>query len=179
MKSYLYLLLLVFLSLLSCQEPAAQIRLSPGFAFVDSFFTGHSLTFEERDLYFPSDYTEIAGRLQAAINKDLKWYKEYTKKHGEFGENLPYHEKLGITQQEFERYKLLSRNSDSLQLRSKGIRVIGISRQDQVIHLKDTGTNNRLHEVFVRDLKRGIMELKISVSRARNVSFRKIYEPSN
>lgn len=30
---------------------------------------------------------------------------------------------------------------------------------------------------FVRDLKRGVMELTISISRARNVLFRKIYEP--
>ncbi|WP_315819139.1 hypothetical protein [Paraflavitalea speifideaquila] len=28
---------------------------------------------------------------------------------------------------------------------------------------------------FLRDLKRGVMELKVSVSRARNVLFRKIY----
>lgn len=156
MKNILHLCIPVALTLLCCKEPVAQTPPSPGFAFVDSFFTDHSFRFEERDLYFPPDYTEIGSKFQAAINKDLTWYKQYTKKHGEFGENFPYHEKLGITRQEFERYKLLSKNSDSLQLRSKGIRSIGIIRQDKIIHFKDTGTDNRLNDVYI-DLARQLI----------------------
>lgn len=51
----------------------------------------------------PPEIEKFIGKVEAAAKKDPKWFREYTEA-AEPGTPLPYHEKLGLTQEEYDEY---------------------------------------------------------------------------
>jgi hypothetical protein len=56
---------------------------------------------------FPDGYEELVARLQRSVAVNQEWFFKYQKENYVPGKGLPYHENLGVTEQEWEKMKTM------------------------------------------------------------------------
>ena len=93
---------------------------SKPFTFIDSVITKDKLNVEILDFVFSQDVQEILERLQKSMAENKEWSEEYFSKNYKAGEGLPYHEKFGVTREEYQKIKDLDKTPPTVVVKSTG-----------------------------------------------------------
>ncbi len=91
-------LMFLFVFTLSTNEiNAAQINIT-------ELIPTESMNLEVLGMEEPKEVDVITKKMKKSMEKDLKWANKYIKKHAAADEKLPYHEKLGINESEYNKF---------------------------------------------------------------------------
>jgi hypothetical protein len=85
---------LCLLALLAAGPPPDEVR---------GYIPNGIVTARVMEVAFPPRAAELTGKFQAAISLDREWWLEYVRSAPE-GAPLPYHERMGMTEAEYEEY---------------------------------------------------------------------------
>ncbi|HEY8967821.1 MAG TPA: hypothetical protein VIM64_01985 [Puia sp.] len=147
MKNLIIILLLFASPALRAQRAEAAM------AFADSLFHASSFGFAITEFDFPADIRGILLRFNSAIAANKEWFTAYTS-HLPPGQPLPYNEKFGITQAEYERIKSIDKVHPALKV--VDTQRISILRQDNRISFKGEG-EGRILDYLEFDLGRNVL----------------------
>jgi hypothetical protein len=147
MKNLIIILLLFASPALRAQRAEAAM------AFADSLFHASSFGFAITEFDFPADIRGILLRFNSAIAANKEWFTAYTS-HLPPGQPLPYNEKFGITQAEYERIKSIDKVHPALKV--VDTQRISILRQDSRISFKGEG-EGRILDYLEFDLGRNVL----------------------
>lgn len=101
---YRFLLLVTMISQVTYGQTVKKDQTKP-FLFVDSVMNKSEMTAEILDFEFTPEIQDILLRFQKAMAENKEWIEEYFSKNYKPGEGLPYHEKFGITKEEYQKVK--------------------------------------------------------------------------
>jgi len=107
------------------------------FAFADSVFNKPELIFEVDDIDIPAGIQDILIRFNNAVAADKQWFADYRDQYVGTGRPLPYHEKFGITRQEYARITDMTRSS--LRLKQISEQKIIVQRADGLLNFRGSG----------------------------------------
>jgi len=82
------------------QIPATPITT---IALLQDLLAPRSVEATVRELVTDADTAALLNRMTAAMQENKEWFVDYVKKYGGTGEPLPYNEKLGLTEAEYQR----------------------------------------------------------------------------
>lgn len=111
------LLFLTIISQAACGQTEFRAKSKP-FAFIDSVITKDDLNVEFLDFVFSQDVQEILLRFQKSMAENKEWSEEYFSKNYKAGEGLPYHEKFGITKEEYQKIKDIDKSPPTIVVKS-------------------------------------------------------------
>jgi len=143
---------MIILLLLASPTLRAQ-QAKAAMAFADSLFHASSFGFVLTEFDFPADIRGILLRFNSAIAANKEWFTAYTS-HLPPGQPLPYNEKFGITQGEYERIKSIDKVHPALKV--VDTQRISILRQDDKISFKGEG-EGRILDYLEFDLGRNVL----------------------
>ena len=147
MKNLITMLLLLTSTALHAQGVKAAM------AFADSLFHASSCDLLITEFDFPPDIREILLRFNNAITANKEWFTAYSS-HLSPGQPLPYDEKFGITQGEYERIKSMDKVHPALKV--VDTQRISILRQDDKISFKGEG-EGRVLDYLEFDLGKNVL----------------------
>lgn len=124
------------------------------FAFVDSVFNKPELTFEVDDIDIPADIQDILIRFNNAVAADKQWFADYRDRYVGTGKPLPYHEKFGITRQEYAR--ITDMTQSSLRLKQISEQKVMVQRADGLLNFRGSGDAHILDYIQF-DLKQRVV----------------------
>lgn len=112
--------ILVFLFLIS-QVSFGQTNLPQPepYPFIDSLLSKDKYVMEFVDFEYPKDIQEIVARWQKAMSEKREWFQQYFSKNYKEGEGMPYHENFGITKEDYQKIKDLSKIHQTAVVRSQ------------------------------------------------------------
>ncbi|HMH24000.1 MAG TPA: hypothetical protein VK563_19580 [Puia sp.] len=141
-RSLLILLLLPGYFAFAQMDSTAQKK-KAAFDFADSVFKKTAFIFEINEMVAPEDLQRIMLKINNAMAADKAWAADYITKYNKPGEGMPYHEKMGVTREEYEKVKRL----DKIPLRIQKIRSedMSVVRQNSRLNFK-TSTDDKILE---------------------------------
>jgi hypothetical protein len=103
------------------------------FSFVDSCFMRDSYKIEMLDFEFAPELQVILQKFQSAIGRDKEWFEKYFSDNYKAGEGLPYHEKFGVTKEEYQKVKDIPKNPPLVVVKDSAI--LNVLRVSNVISI--------------------------------------------
>jgi hypothetical protein len=94
----------------------------------------------------PPELEGLAKRMQTAIAANADWFRSYVEAAGT--DELPYHEKFGLTEQEYERFLSLSKGGMTLRPVAP-VELLLRKSEDGTLTFEATPTNFPLHGVSI------------------------------
>lgn len=111
------LLFLTIISQTACGQTELRAKTKP-FAFIDSALANDDLHLEFLDFVYPEDIQEIVLRFQQSIGENKEWWEKYFSQNYKDGEGLPYHEKMNISREEYQKIKDIEKNPPAITVTS-------------------------------------------------------------
>lgn len=108
-----------------------------GFVLMDSVFIKGEFLYEVNQLQFPADIQNITLKFKKATEENREWFQEYYNKYYKPGEGLPYNEKFGVTEEEYNKIKNLQKVPPKLLPIS--LQKISVKRKDGKLNFEGEG----------------------------------------
>ncbi len=125
------------------------------FDFIDTLIVKDKLAVEFLDFVFPQDVQDILLRVQKAMIENKEWSEEYFSKYYKAGEGLPYHEKFGVTKEEYQKIKDIDKIRTTIIVKSTS--VISKNRNNDILSFSTDEEKFQLFEFLEIDLKNQLM----------------------
>lgn len=151
---YRILLLVTMISQVAYGQTVQKDQTKP-FVFVDSILNKDEMTAEILDFAFSPEIQDILLRFQKAMADNKEWIEEYFSKNYKAGEGLPYHEKFGITIEEYQKVKDMNQATPSVVV--KGSVRIKVKHTASNISFTTTDEELKFIELLEIDLKKQIV----------------------
>ncbi|HLP36579.1 hypothetical protein [Lacibacter sp.] len=151
---YRILLLVTMISQVAYGQTVPKDQTKP-FVFVDSILNKDDMTAEILDFAFSPEIQDILLRFQKAMADNKEWIEEYFSKNYKAGEGLPYHEKFGITIEEYQKVTDMNQSPPSVVV--KGSVQIKVKHTAGNISFTTTDEELKFIELLEIDLKKQIV----------------------
>jgi len=148
------LLFLTIVSQIACGQTALPAKSKP-FAFIDSITIKDSATVEFLDFVFPQDIQEILLRFQKSMAENKEWSEEFFSKNYKTGEGLPYHEKFGITKEEYQKIKDIDKTPPTVVVKSTAS--IRKNRTSNILSFRAVENDTKFFELLKVDFKNELL----------------------
>lgn len=125
------------------------------FDFIDTIIVKDKLAVEFLDFVFPQDVQDILLQVQKAMIENKEWSEEYFSKYYKAGEGLPYHEKFGVTKEEYQKIKDIDKIRTTIIVKSTS--VISKNRNNDILSFSTDEEKFQLFEFLEIDLKNQLM----------------------
>lgn len=125
------------------------------FDFIDTLIVKDKLAVDFLDFVFPQDVQDILLRVQKAMIENKEWSEEYFSKYYKAGEGLPYHEKFGVTKEEYQKIKDIDKIRTTIIVKSTS--VISKNRNNDILSFSTDEEKFQLFEFLEIDLKNQLM----------------------
>jgi hypothetical protein len=149
------LIALVFLFHVAYGQTPKKTIASKPFAFVDSLLTKESYTAEFLDFEYPKDIQEISMRFQKAFMENKEWFEEYSRKYFKEGVGMPYHEKFGITKEEYQRIADMNKTPPVVTVKSTAL--LKANRNATGFSFKVLEKDIKFFETLRLDFEKGVL----------------------
>lgn len=124
---------------------------SIAFGYIDSLLVKDNYTVEFLDFEFSQDVQDILLRFQKNMAENKEWAEEYFSKNLKVGEPLPYHEKFGITKDEYQKIRDIENTPPSVVVKSTT--KIQKIRYADVLSFASSENEGELFELLTIDFK--------------------------
>lgn len=97
----------------------------------------------------PARTQELMQKFQAAAQKNPEWFLEAQQKVQETGKPLPYDERIGMTEEEYEEFMGLMQNNNGMEMVKSSTETVTISHLDNRITFHGTGKLEVLDDLVI------------------------------
>ncbi len=144
-----YITILLILCSTTCCGQDAGLKAA---AFADSVFSKNTLKVELIDFVFDKELERIMLKMQQSIAENKDWFTKFYSENYVAGEGLPYHEKFGLTKDEYQKIESMGRTSTKVVIRDSAS--VAVMRSQSTITFKSDHKILKLFGFLSYDRKR-------------------------
>jgi hypothetical protein len=118
-RLHLFWVILLLWIIASCREPSKTAK---AFEDISGLFESGKYTFYVYEMDIDPELQKVFNRYWISVSENREWYIEYLK-NNKHGDTIPYHEKFGITEEEYDQLTPQLNSTGFIVSDSFGVRV--------------------------------------------------------